>query len=64
MGNYCTTEREKKQHATCIECHAVLEDESICDVCLNAEMKHLENLKYIHQYGLIRQGQRSDRAKK
>jgi hypothetical protein len=50
MGNYCTLSREKKKLA-CIECDSVLADEPICDVCLRAEMRYLDNLKYIHQYG-------------
>lgn len=52
MGNYCVSERQKKEVLTCIECHAVLADEHICDVCLGLELKHLENLQYIHSFGL------------
>jgi hypothetical protein len=51
MGNYCVSGRQKKEGLACIECNAVLSDEAICDVCLSLELKHLENLQYIHSYG-------------
>ena len=50
MGN-CSMSRIKKNVGTCVECDAELEVEQICDVCLSAEMRYLDNLKYIHSFG-------------
>ena len=50
MGNYCWIARSKNVDH-CVECDVILDDEKICDVCLGEEMKHLDNLQYIHSYG-------------
>lgn len=54
MGNFLRSSRHKEEPLvwTCTDCGVATEEEAFCCNCLENEMRYIDNLQYVHQYGI------------